>query len=327
VTGDLPVQRSRTPELRREVCAVFVTYHPTDAFTECLDRVSRQVSSVVIVDNGSTEAELRMLGGLIRGAGMELIANSENLGIARALNIGVARAVERGFAWALLLDQDSLAAEDMVETLLCIYADFPDPERLAVVGSNFFDPDGPVHQTVAGALHGEGWEEAESVITSGSLLPLAAYALIGPFREELFIDYVDTDYSLRARAMGFRVITSRKQLMSHAIGAPVLHQWLWLKKWTTNHSADRRYYIARNDTVMLREYGNYRAGMWAVKSFFRRMRQFKRIMLYEKKKGSKMLAVAEGWWDGVRGRLGPRRRRSSSMSAVRGPSTRQVIGE
>jgi len=37
------------------------------------------------------------------------------------------------------------------------------------------------------------------VITSGSLLPLATYADIGPFREEFFIDFVDTDYCFRAR--------------------------------------------------------------------------------------------------------------------------------
>ena len=54
--------------------------------------------------------------------------------------------------------------------------------------------------------------------------------------------------------------------MSHAIGAYSQHSWLGMNKWTTNHSPDRRYYIARNDTVMLREYGNYVFGLWALKS-------------------------------------------------------------
>jgi rhamnosyltransferase len=285
------------------------------------------VNSVIIVDNGSTDAELRMLDGLVSGPTMELIVNSENLGVARALNIGVGRAAELGFALALLLDQDSMAAQDMVETLLRIYEDFPDRDRLAVVGSNFFDPSGRFPKAADGELHGKQWEEAVSVITSGSLLPLAAYSVIGQFRDELFIDYVDTDYCLRARAMGYRVVISSKQLMSHAIGSPVLHHWLWLKKWATNHSADRRYYIARNDTVMLREYGNYRAGLWAVKSFSRCVRQCKRVMLYERMKGSKIFAVVQGWWDGVRGNMGPRRRQASSTSPTRASSSRQMLGE
>jgi rhamnosyltransferase len=301
----------------QEVCAVFVTYHPDGAFSATLNRVSPQVSSVVIVDNGSTDAELRMLGDWVTDAKVELIVNAENLGVARALNIGIQRAAALGYAQVLLMDQDSQVAPDMVASLLGIYASFPHPERLGVVGANFFEPSGR-HPEVANPGVDDGqWDEVESVITSGSLLPLSAYSVVGPFRDEFFIDYVDTDYCLRARAKGYRVIKSKKQLMSHAIGSPTLHQWLWLKKWTSNHSADRRYYIARNDTVILRDYGNYHAGMWALKSFSRCLRLCKRILLYEKSKGRKIIAVIQGWWDGVRGNMGPRRRQQSAASSTR----------
>ena len=156
---------------------------------------------------------------------------------------------------------------------------------------------------------GDPWEEVESVITSGSLIPLAAHAAIGPFREEFFIDHVDREYCFRARAKGFRVIKTRKPLMLHAIGAVTHHNVLWMNKWTSNHSPDRRYYIARNDTVMLREYGNYMLGLWALKSLSRCLRLCKRILLYEHMKTSKITAVVQGWWDGVCGHMGPRAQR------------------
>jgi hypothetical protein len=94
--------------------------------------------------------------------------------------------------------------------------------------------------------------------------------------------------------------------MSHSIGAITRHNLLGFKKWTYNHSPDRRYYIARNDTVLLREYGQYALGLWALKSLSRCIRLCKRIALYEQMKSRKMAAVAQGWWDGVRGHLGPR---------------------
>jgi rhamnosyltransferase len=304
------------------VCAVFVTHHPDGAFPAALNRVSLQVSSVVIVDNGSTDAELRMLGDLVTDARVELIVNAENLGVARALNIGIQRAAALGYAQALLMDQDSQVAPDMVASLLGIYASFPDRERLAVVGANFFDASGQFPEVANPELHDGQWDEVESVITSGSLLPLSVYSVVGPFRDELFIDYVDADYCRRARAKGYRVIKSKKQLMSHAIGSSTLHEWLWLKKWTSNHSADRQYYIARNDTVMLRESGKYRAGRWVLKSFSRRLKRCKRIALYEQMKASKIIAVIQGWWDGVRGNLGPRRRQqSASSSTLRGTAS------
>jgi len=102
------------------------------------------------------------------------------------------------------------------------------------------------------------------------------------------------------------VIRTTKPLMAHTIGAPTRHEVLGVSKWTTNHSPDRRYYIARNDTVMLREYGGYAFGSWALKSLSRRLRTCKRIMLYERSKARKIAAVSAGWWDGVRGRMGPR---------------------
>jgi rhamnosyltransferase len=294
----------------KEICAVVVTYHPDAEFPTRIDRILQQVGALVIVDNGSDEAETRMLRDVAANPSITLILNSDNLGIARALNIGVERAVTRGFEWALLLDQDSSVDEHLVDTLFAVYAAYPARDQLAVVGGGFRDADTespePPHEA-----HANRWEELESVITSGSLIPLRAHAAIGPFREEFFIDHVDTEYCFRARAKGYRVIRTRKPVMTHAIGAITRHSVLGIKKWTFNHSAERRYYIARNDTVLLREYGHYRCGLWALKSLGRSIRLCKRIALYEQMKTRKMIAVAQGWWDGVRGHMGPRPHRQS----------------
>jgi rhamnosyltransferase len=290
---------------RADVCAVVVTYHPDPAFRERIGRVTPQVGTLIIVDNGSNAAERAMLHELSRDPAILTVSNGENLGIARALNIGIAAAREKRFDWVLLLDQDTCVDDDLLETLLAVHAEFPDRAHLAVIGAGFreLSSSSAVSDTSAQA---QSWEEVESVITSGSLIPLATHAIIGPFREEFFIDYVDTDYCFRARGLGFRVIKTRRSVMAHAIGAATTHSLLWLTKSTSNHSADRRYYISRNDTVMLREHGHYAWGMWAVKSLSRCLRRCKRVALYERAKTRKIIAIAQGWFDGVRGRMGPR---------------------
>ncbi|HME41009.1 MAG TPA: glycosyltransferase family 2 protein [Steroidobacteraceae bacterium] len=296
----------------RDVAAVLVTFHADAGFSARLGRISRQAGIVIVVDNGPADAENR-LREIAADPAVELILNGENLGVARALNIGVRRAIALGYRWALLLDQDSEVKDDMVSTLLTVQASYPDGDRLAVIGSGFEVVGRQVSAAVADRVcQGEPWQEAPYVITSGSLLSLAAYSAIGPFREDFFIDSVDTEFCLRAAARGYRVIRTRKALMSHAIGSPTAHRWLWMTKSTSNHPPDRRYYMARNDTVMLREYGNYAAGIWALKSLRRCLRQSKRIVLYENMKASKIIAIAHGWWDGVRGRMGPRRRQAKS---------------
>jgi rhamnosyltransferase len=285
-----------------EVCALIITYHPDTGLPERARRIVAQAGALIVVDNGSSEPELAMLGTLAENSTVLLISNGANLGVAAALNVGIAHARQLGFRFVLLLDQDSDVREDMMSTLISVYGAYPEPERLAVVGAGF---EGSLVLALAEGAPG-AWQEVESVITSGSLLPLAAHAAIGPFREALFIDYVDMEYCYRARSKGFHVIATRKPIMAHAIGEPTRHRGLWTDKWTTNHSPDRRYYIARNDTLMLREYGHYGFGLWAVKSLGRRLRTCRRILLYEESKRAKLGAVAAGYWDGVRGRLGPR---------------------
>jgi rhamnosyltransferase len=299
-----------------DVCAIAVTYHPDSGFADRIGRIVRQVGAVIIVDNGSSEVESHMLRDLAANPLITLHRNRDNLGVASALNIGIQHAMARGYTWVLLLDQDSCANEDMVRELLAARNAYPNHEKLAVIGSGFRDVNKEASaeaQYPAPTL----WEEVNNVITSGSLIPLSAHAVVGPFREEFFIDYVDMEYCSRARAKGLRIIKTRKLLMSHAIGAYTQHRWLWQKKWTTNHSPDRRYYISRNDTVMLREYGNYPLGLWRLKSFRRCLKLCKRIALYEDSKVAKIIAVAQGWWAGIHGNMGPRSNRRSKTGIER----------
>jgi rhamnosyltransferase len=289
----------------RDVCAITVAYHPDAKFAMRSERILRAVGALVIVDNGSSDTELTMLRDLATNPLITLISNIDNVGIARALNIGIEHAITLGFKRALLLDQDSCIDDDMVQTLIAVAAAYPDRDRLAVIGSGYRDVKSPL-QEQKDEIAGDKWEEVESVITSGSLIPLKVHAAVGGFREEFFIDHVDTEYCFRARAKGYRVIRTRKPIMAHSIGAISRHEVLWMKKWTFNHTADRRYYFARNDTVMLREFGHYKFGLWALKSFGRCVRLCKRIVLYEEMKTRKIVAVAQGWWDGVRGHMGPR---------------------
>jgi rhamnosyltransferase len=307
---------------RQNVCAITVAYHPDASFPLRVERTLREVGALVIVDNGSRDAELGMLRRLAANSLITLISNLNNVGIARALNIGIRRAITLGFKWVLLLDQDSWIDDGMVQTLIAAGAAYPDRDRLGVIGSGYRDFNSPLREQ-KDEIVGGNWEEVASVITSGSLIPLKAHAAVGAFREDFFIDHVDTEYCFRARAKGYRVIRTRRPMMSHPIGAISRHKVLWTEKWTFNHAPDRRYYIARNDTVLLREYGHYTFGIWALKSFGRCVRLCKRIVLYEEMKAHKIIAVAQGFWDGVRGHMGPRpHRQSGRAEMIKGTRTR-----
>ena len=287
------------------VCAVCVTYHPDSGLAERLAKVLRQVSHLIVVDNGSSPPEVEMLRDIEKAGNVTVILCKQNFGIARALNIGLEYAMSQAYEFALLLDQDTDVDEDLVSVLMGVHQSHPDTDRLAVVGAGYAgDSRRVLSRSVDSRLE---CDEVETVIQSGSLLRLETFKIIGPFREEFFIDYVDSEYCARARRKGYLSLQTKRPLMFHKIGSPARHRFLWMTKNTLNHSADRLYYQARNGTVMLRESGTYRAGLWSVKALSRALRSCKRVIMFEHHKAAKVFAVLQGWCDGVRGRLGRRK--------------------
>jgi rhamnosyltransferase len=294
------------PNSSHDSCAVLVTFHPDAEFAFRLEEILRQLATVIVVDNGSTPAELEVLRELAQENRVVLVRNSANVGLARALNIGLEHAQALGFSWAVLLDQDTHIDRDLVATLRAVRDGLPHSWLVALIGAGAREKHRRSPKIARLESRGNEWQEVRTAITSGSLVSLEAFERIGPFREEFFIDHVDTEYCARARALGYRILRTVRPVMTHSIGRPTQHRLLWMKKWTSNHSADRRYYITRNHTVLLREAGGIVPGAWALRGLLSGLNACKRIALYEEDKARKIAAVWAGWRDGIRGRLGPR---------------------
>ena len=300
------------------ICAVIVSYQPDAGFPARLAAIAGQVDAVIVVDNASTNSVLTGLTEKITGGAICLIINPDNLGIARALNIGIAHAISMNYDWVLLFDQDSSVNAHMIASMVDVYNAIPDKEHLAVIGAHFHDVNRPASESVPATGQTANlptcsallWQEVDWVITSGSLLSVAAHQKIGPFRDDFFIDFVDTEYCLRARKLGYRIVKTTAPLMTHAIGKHSQHPVFGMRKWTSNHTPDRRYYITRNYTVLLRESGDYHFGWWAIKGLTASAKSIKRILFYEQAKITKLIAVFHGWWDGINGTMGKRSRHS-----------------
>lgn len=239
---------------RRTVCGVVVTYRPDAGFPCRVRRLSHQVGRIVIVDNGSPEPCVAQAKALAEKLSAHLILNKENKGVATALNQGAEWAAEQGFDWILTLDQDTVVGPDMVESLCSVYRSFCDRARLAVIASNYVGTNSGRMLVPFDGKTGRLWRKAKAVITSGSLFSLAAFRELCGFRDEFFIDGVDVEYCLRARSRGFEVVLARKPLMQHCVGNITMHRLLGVKTWTSNHSPVRRYYMARNQMILAREY-------------------------------------------------------------------------
>jgi len=289
-------------ESKSDICAIVVTCNPDAGFPDRLARVWPQVGHVVVVDNGSDSPVREMLRNVAVRLDVELILNDANLGVAAALNQGVGHARDRSFQWVLTLDQDSVVEPFLVETLLEGYNEFPMKENVAIVGSNYYDekrgktlvPDSPAQPPCL---------EQTTVITSGSLMSVDAYGKVGPFRDDFFIDHVDDEYCLRARAMGYKVILCRRPVIRHSIGGAIGKRIVGRTAWSSNHSTVRRYYMARNFTVLARQY-LLSEPAWILQTFVRHLGFVALMLFLEDQRARKLRGIFKGLGDGLRGRMG-----------------------
>jgi rhamnosyltransferase len=236
-------------------------------------------------------------------SGLHLIRNEENLGVASALNQGASWAIARAYSWVLALDQDTVVAPDMVESLCAVYRTYPEQSKLAVIGSNYTNSvNGKPAHHFDGA-DGSLAKEVGAVVTSGSLVSLEKFHEIGRFRDEFFIDCVDLEYCLRARDRGFHVVISCRPLMEHSIGHLTEHRLPWKKTGTSNHLAFRRYYMSRNQLVLMRE-RVLRAPIWVLATFFSFVKCTILMVLFEKDRLRKVKYTAMGIIDGLFGHFG-----------------------
>lgn len=289
----------RTPPTKENIAAIAVAFHPDTGFFDRMRALAPQVHNIIIVDNHSNPESLQTIERVRHElANVYLIQNDTNVGIATALNIGIARAREEGSAWALTMDHDSLADPMMVQELTNAYrAAEKKGITLDLIGANFiYETTGK--RAFAKECEGKAFIRKVGIQTSGALLSLYAYEAIGPFREDFFIDYVDTEYCLRLKHRGFVSAIACKAHMLHCIGNIEKHPLLGTVFTSANYSALRRYYRTRNGLQVVREY-LFKEPMWVLRKLCYILYELAIVFGREKDKRRKLV----GFFKGIRDNL------------------------
>jgi rhamnosyltransferase len=287
------------PPTARTTCAIVVTYNPQSGLATRLEPVLGQVDHVFVIDNASRQPPAAEVASL--GARATLVQNEANLGVATALNRGCQEALRAGYRWALLLDDDSIVQPQMLTRYAELLGGQGDA-RIGLIGCNYWDKNRSMVGINIMAFR-QRLAEWPYVITSGSLLNLAAFREAGPFRDDFFIDCIDFEYGFRLKAAGWRSLLTAEILMDHSLGKPAMHRFP-VRKLCNHHSVARKYYWMRNRTVMLRTYreafpeeiGRLRGGVGS---------QVLHTLLHERGKLRRLLAIALALRHAKIGRMGP----------------------
>ena len=287
-----------TPEM---ICAVIVTYEPDSFFESRVRVLCKQVSKVVVVDNSIKKNKADFFSDNNLHANVSIIRNGKNLGLAFALNQGVHFAQSLGLTYVILFDQDSEVYENTI-AMMCKISMSIEDQSFGMLGAAYKSKPDSKSNAIS-------YVKKKAIITSGSLVPISLFENVGEFRTDYFIDCLDSEFCLRLRKNGYSIYQTSTNLLKHAVGDPINHKIFGLRFLSTRHSADRRYYIARNHLVMLREYRNMLSKMpffWLIKTIRRSMYYALIVICFERGKMLKLKAIATGIKDGLFNKMGKR---------------------
>ena len=234
------------------ICAVIVTYNPD---IEVLKKTINELNAInidcCIIDNTKNSYIPPT------SKHNNIIRFEDNYGIAKAQNAGIIFAKEKKYDAIIFLDQDSLIRKESIFSL----TEMLNNPKTMIAAPIFKDRDKGFYYKIVDIsktgirkiIKPEGLcgnKLVSTAISSGTLVRTSVFDIVGLMDEDFFIDYVDTEWCIRAEAMGYKNYVSSKAVMKHAIGDNILK----FKYFNVPvHSPFRRYYRVRNAFYMAKE--------------------------------------------------------------------------
>lgn len=287
------------------IVSLIVTYNPDEAIlAKLLKATAPQVDHIIVIDNGS-KIEPCTDQKIIK------VLKGYNSGLSEAINTGIHEAKKLAASHVLLFDQDSLPAPDMVEHLIsAMIQKNHEGYKVAAVGANYSDIKGqcspPFVKLKGLSLSRIKCDENQIVavdhlISSGCLIAMDALSEIGLMEEKLFIDYVDTEWCLRAIQKGYSIFGVGAALMQHDLGDD--HARL-LGRTIPVHASLRYYYLIRNGVWLLRQ--PWVSNQWRIMDARRLSLIYIVYSLFVGSRLKNWQMMTQGLFHGLTGRMGKR---------------------
>lgn len=240
------------------VAAVIVNWNRKDDTLRCLESLARSddpALDIVLVDNGSHDGSCEV----VRTAfpHVRLIRNPVNLGFAEGNNVALRQVLSEGYPYVLLLNNDTVVAQDAVRRLLQPLLDDPiigisgpaicyldEPDRVWSAGGSI--------DWTAGTISSDYYNRSTSDLPVGPfaadhvsgccmLVRTDAIARAGLLDARFFMYYEETEWCVRIARAGYGIVVNPQARIWHAIspraqeGSPAI-----------------AYYMTRNHLLFLR---------------------------------------------------------------------------
>jgi rhamnosyltransferase len=290
------------------LCGIVIFYKQSmEQVSLALDN-SRVLDGLIVVVNGEKDGIFDRLLGF---KNISIIVLGDNYGIASATNRGIYRAKQEFNAdYIAMLDQDTRLPKNFRQ-ILDIRSELSISSKVGIVCPAYVNPrtrlfsKGLVfNKYFFKRFEPKGQPKLVSCpIASGSVIHISIFEAVGFFKDDFFIDYVDTEFCLRLCSLGYQNYLVPSIVMEHELGDQLLIKVMGVSFKPTNHAPVRKYYITRNRLYVIRKYYKLYYSLIVFEVLAVTLDVF-RILVFEKDSTLKLKMMYRGLLDFLRGRYG-----------------------
>jgi hypothetical protein len=214
---------------------IIVNYNGEKYTNDCIKSVlksSYQNYLVIVVDNASTDNSVKLLEEFNNK--IVIIKNNENLGFSGANNIGIKYALENECEYILLLNNDTEIDKDLIKNMV----DSSMKNNNAIISPKIYYYNEPnMIWSAGGGLNwkkGLSFHYGQDEIDKGQynkqkeidfatgcciLIHKSVFDKIGFLAEEYFLYFEDTDFCVRAKRAGIKIIYEPSARLWHKVSS------------------------------------------------------------------------------------------------------------
>jgi len=216
-----------------KLAIIIVEFDSPDDTVKCLGTIEEYLGSNIklyVYDNSSQkhtilEDKLNSL-----SVAYEYFWNGGNLGFAKACNLGLTKVREDGFAYAMLLNNDTLLVDDSPLLALEVFERNPDIGVLGLINYYVHNPSEVwqagkrLRKSKLGFVSVVATSDTEITFCdyvpgSSFIVRLSILETIGLLDEEYFAYYEEIDYCFRVKSSGMKVAYINDSKILHKVGA------------------------------------------------------------------------------------------------------------
>ena len=279
---------------REGVCAALTLFYPSDEQIENLVKYLDVFPELLIVDNTPTGRHEYI--DKIKGyKKIHVLSLSENIGLSKGLNLICESAYNLNYKYCCVLDQDSTLDNNSIEDMISFINNFG--SKVALFCPNIVYKHNNDNSCTSGS---NDFKIVDWAITSGSFFDLDVFKIMNGFDENYFIDRLEIDYCLKAKACGFPTVQVSSVSLHQELGEPATFCGFKFYQ----HSPLRVYYQFRNRIYFYTE-KKYSSKLFSyLKLILLSIRQILKIILIESKKKEKIMYILQAIKDGKYGKYG-----------------------